>query len=238
VEKVLYVVTPRDGASDVELGQRLLGEVAPALVAGGAIGVQVNVVDAAVAPAVRHRIASSSAPAEGLVSVWLDSAVDHLRRWADVAIAPHVGMMAAYLVTESVPLPNTRHPAREGQRTAGFAQIAFLRRPDDQTQEAWLHRWLDEHTPTAIGTQDTFAYVQNVVARRLTADAPPWDGIVEECFPAAAMTDQHAFFDAVGDDERLRQNQLSMFQSCARFLDVTAIDVLPTSRHVVLAARA
>ena len=237
MEKVVYALTARPGSGAEDLGRRLLDAVAPALVAGGALGVQVNVVDDAVAPARRHRIASSAAPAEGLVSVWLDSAVDHLRRGVDDAIAPHVGTMAAYLVTESVPLPNTRHPAPDGQRTEGFAQIAFLRRPDDQAPEAWLHHWLDEHTPIAIETQDTFAYVQNVVARRLTPGAPPWDGIVEECFPAAAMTDQHAFFDAVGDDERLRQHQQAMFQSCARFLDVTAIDVLPTSRHIVLAAR-
>ena len=233
MEKVLYVVTPPDGATDAQLGRRLLDEAGPVLIDGGALGVQLNVVDEVVAPAAGHRIASSAAPAGALVSVWLDSATDHLRRWADDALAPHAGSLAAYLVTESVPLSNTRHHAAVGERTEGFAQVAFLRRPDDLPDADWRHHWLDEHTPIALVTQDTFGYVQNVVVRPLTEDAPPWDGIVEELFPAAAMTDPHAFFDAPGDDERLRANQQAMFESCARFLDVSRIDVLPTSQHVL-----
>lgn len=120
-----------------------------------------------------------------------------------------------------------------GERTEGFAQVAFLRRPDHLPEADWRRRWLDDHTPVALETQDTFGYVQNVVVRALTEDAPPWDGVVEELFPAAAMTDPHAFFDAPGDEERLRANQRAMFGSCARFLDVSTIDVLPTSQHVL-----
>jgi len=235
MEKVVYALTAPLGPAGAQVGQDLLEIAGPALVARGALGVQVNVVDHAVTPAHRHRIASSDQPADAVVSVWLNSATAHLRTWADDILSAHAGTLAAYLVTESVPLPNTRFPDRGGSRTEGFSQVAFLRRPAHLAQGEWLTRWLDDHTQVAVDTQDTFLYVQNVVIRPLTPGAPPWDGIVEECFPAEAMTDQHAFFDAIGDDDRLRRNQTAMFESCARFLDVSTIDVLPTSRHVLLA---
>jgi hypothetical protein len=69
----------------------------------------------------------------------------------------------------------------------------------------------------------------------LTPDAPPWAGIVEELFPASAMTDAAVFYDAVGDDDRLRRHQAAMIASTQRFLDFTAIDVIPTSQHLIRA---
>ncbi|MEZ5139154.1 MAG: EthD domain-containing protein [Acidimicrobiales bacterium] len=82
-----------------------------------------------------------------------------------------------------------------------------------------------------MDTQDTASYVQNVVARALTPGAEPWDAIVEECFPDAAMTDPAAFYDAVGDPERQAANARTMFESVQRFIDLSAIDVIPTSRY-------
>jgi hypothetical protein len=234
MEKVLYVIasgaTP-DGAAD--LRERLLGPVTGALLEAGAHGVQDNVADDAVAPAAGLRIVTSSQPADAVVSVWVDSAVDHLRRPFDDAVAGAARAWCAYLVTESVPLPNTRNPAEPGRRTDGFAQVAFLQRPATLAPHEWLDRWLNGHTPVAIETQDTFGYGQNVVTRALTDGAPPWAAVVEELFPAEAMTDPHAFFDAIGDDERLRRHQTAMFESTQRFLDFGAIDVIPTSQHVM-----
>jgi hypothetical protein len=232
MEKVLYVLSR--GSEDVEaLSARLRGPVAERLLERGAVGVQLNVADEAVAPAARLRIVTSSHPADAVVSVWIDSAVDHLRRPFDDVVAGAATQWAAYLVTESVPLRNTRFPPEPGQRTEGLAQVAFLQRPASLSQAEWLDVWLNGHTQVAVDTQDTFGYVQNVVTRVLTPGAPPWAGIVEELFPAAAMTDRHVFYDAVGDDERLRRHQASMIASTQRFLDFTAIDVIPTSQHVI-----
>ena len=97
--------------------------------------------------------------------------------------------------------------------------------------------WHGHHTRVAIDTQDNFLYVQNVVVRALTHAAPGYDAIVEECFPAAAMTDPHAFFDAVGDDEKFQRNVAEMMDSCGRFIDFDKIDVVPTSQYVVKAVR-
>lgn len=234
MEKVLYALCR--GAEEPEaFADRLLGPVADALLERGAHGVQVNVADEAVAPAARLRIVTSSHPADAVVSAWVDSAVDALRLPFDAVIAEAAERWAGYLVTESVPLPNTHLVAAPGQRTEGLAQMAFLQRPAALAYEQWLDLWLNGHTPVAIETQDTFGYVQNVVTRVLTPAASPWAAIVEELFPAAAMTDPHVFYDAVGDAARLRRHQAAMIESTQRFLDFTAIDVIPTSQHVIRA---
>jgi hypothetical protein len=41
------------------------------------------------------------------------------------------------------------------------------------------------------------------------------------------------FYDAVGDERRLRRHQTAMIESTQRFLDFTAIDVIPTSQHII-----
>jgi len=156
-----------------------------------------------------------------------------LRQPFDDAVRSVVPHMSAYLVTESQPIRNTRFPAKAGERTSGFAQLAFLRCPPRLTREAWLDVWHNHHTPVAIDTQDNFLYVQNVVQRVLTHGAPIYDAIVEECFPASAMTDPYAFFGAIGDEEKFQRNVKAMMESCARFIDFDKIDVVPTSQYIV-----
>ncbi len=229
----MYCVTSKPGVNSSALRDLLRGRVAERLTELGAHGVQVNVADDAVAPADGLRIVSSPTPAEAVVSIWIDSAVDQFRLPFDQAIAGDVATSAAYLVTESVPVPNTRHRTEPGERVDGFAQLAFLKRPAEQPAEEWLDIWLNSHTRIAIDTQDTFLYVQNVVTRVLTDGATPWDAIVEEAFPVTAMTDPHVFFDAVGDDERLAKHQQEMLESVQRFVDLAAIEVITTSRYVM-----
>ena len=74
-------------------------------------------------------------------------------------LEPEAERVAAYLVTESVPLvPPTLPP---GQRFSGLANVALLRRPADLDQATWRTRWHRDHTPVAIAAQSTFGYIQN-----------------------------------------------------------------------------
>jgi hypothetical protein len=231
VEKVIYRIE-HEGGAPAGLGERLRGEVSARLLDLGAHGVQVNVVDDDVAPAAGLRMISSAVAPDAYVSVWLDSATDHLRTRVDEAISLVGGVAHAYLVTESVPL-RSGGPEEPGGRTPGMAQVVCFRRAPGLSDEDFLATWLGSHTQIAIDTQDTTSYVQNVVQRVLTPGSAPWDAIVEECFPAAAMTDPGAFFDAVGDPERLAEHGRIMFESVQRFIDLSAIDVVPTSRYDV-----
>lgn len=233
MEKIIYVLTGADG-------DRLLASV-DALEAVGAMRIQVDLVDDAVAPAARWRIVHRTPAPDAFVSLWSATAHRAARSPLDAivrdAAGPDAGL-GAYLVTESCPLISSGAATPRGRRTPGFAQIALLRRPAGQPTEAFLTAWLDEHTDVALETQSTFAYTQNVVVRSLGtagdgADgADPVDGIVEECFPEGAMGDPHVFFDAVGDDERLADHTARMVASTSKFLDFDRIDVIPTSRYV------
>lgn len=232
MEKVVYVLW-RDPATPVEAWSRTLRErVVPALADAGGQGLQVNVSDEAVAASIM-RLVELEPQMEATVSLWVDSARDAARQVHDrvLADAPGVRELAAYLVTESEPLRNTQHAVPAGERTPGFANLAFLRRPAGMPASAWLDAWHNGHTEVAIATQSTFGYVQNVVARPLTPDAPTIDGIVEELFPTEALTSLHAFF-AAADDEQLADNMQRMAASVARFGADRAIDVVPTSRYV------
>lgn len=235
----MYALWRPDGNEDPAFAQRLLDETGPALVAAGAHGVRLNVIDDDVAAGsgmvpTGLRRSTMVPPIAAVASVWVDSAVRHLRRPFDEVFAGRVDHLAGYLVTESEPLSDHGPQPDPGMRTKGFTQVAFLRRPARLTRTAWLERWQDHHTDVAIGTQSTFAYRQNLVVDSLHDDAPPVDAIVEESFPIAALTDWYAFYDAVGDDDRFRTNVGAMIASTTTFLDYeTDLDVLPTSEYVI-----
>jgi hypothetical protein len=231
MEKVVYVVWRPEGESVDGFSERLRSEVAPALLGLGVRGLQVNVADAAVASAM-VRIVELDPQMEAVVSVWVDTVMDAVRRPIEATLAGSAAKVAGYLVTDSVPLRNTTRVADAGSRTDGFANLAFLRRPERLTRDAWLDAWQNGHSQLAIDTQSTFGYTQNVVVRPLTSDAPAFDGIVEELFPPEALTDLHAFFDAVGDDEKLQRNMTAMGESTDRFGATESIDVVPTSQYL------
>jgi hypothetical protein len=107
-----------------------------------------------------------------------------------------------------------------------------LRRPVELTVDEWRHNWLVDHTPVAIATQGTFGYVQNVVVRPVTVDAPQIDAMVEELFPSAAMTDMHAFYGSGGDDAELNDRFTRLMTSVARFGADRDLDLVPSSRYV------
>ncbi len=237
----MYVVWRPAGCAVAAFRAQLLDEVGPALTTAGARGVQVNVVDEAVAagvgevPAGLRRVATRP-QMESVVSVWVDSSVGSQRASVERALVASDLDHAGYLVSESEPLRNTEHPPTPGERTVGFAQLALLRRPPAMTHDAWLERWHDHQTQVAIDTQSTFEYRQNQVVERLHVDAPPVDAIVEEGFPIEALTDRYAFY-AARDDEQLQANISAMGASTRTFVDHAAgLDVLPTSQYVLTRA--
>ena len=233
VEKIVYLLWRDPAVPATDWSHDLRHGATAAVLAAGAHGLQVNVADDAVATATL-RFTEIDPQMEAVVGVWVDSARTAARAPVDAALAAALGTarVEAYLVTESEPLRNAAHPVPPGERTPGFANLAFLRRPPEMTSAAWIAAWHDDHTPVAIETQSTFGYVQNVVARGLTPDAPAIDGIVEELFPPEALTDMHAFF-AADDDAELARRMGLMAESTARFGADRALDLVPTSRYVM-----
>lgn len=231
MEKIIYLLW-RDPQQDAaSFTDALRSQLAPALQQAGARHLCLNLDDADVQPAAQLRQQAFEVQPAALAQVWVDSAIAFLRQDVDAAVARHASRYVAYLVTESAAIVNREHPPAPGTRTYGFAQIAFLRRPPRLAYAEWLDIWHNSHTRVGIETQSNFEYRQNVVIRALSADAPAIDALVEECFPPAAMQDPYVFFDAVGDEAKFQRNLDAMMKSVHRFIDMDAIDVVPTSQY-------
>lgn len=230
MEKVMYPLWKMAQQDADSFARMLLQELAPQLLELGARGLRLSIVDSEVATAQHLRQQNCQPLMDAMLSLWLDSAV--LREPFDAAIRARVADMSAYLVTESEPLRSNTEP---GQRTPGMTQVVFLQRPQRLSEKQWLEIWQGSHTQVAIDTQSTFGYRQNVVVRALSDNAMPFDAIVEENFPAAAMTSMHAFY-GVDTDAQLQANVKAMIDSCTRFIDFDKLDVIPTSEYLLKAA--
>ena len=226
MEKV--ILTLRGAEADDTWCARLRARVAADLLEIGLPGLAINVRDAEVRDSLMT-LTTMDPPVTALVSVWTQQSYGDQVQAATTLLDKECDEVAAYLVTESVPIPPPQ--TVPGQRTAGLANVALLRRPDDLDETTWLARWHVDHTPVAIATQATFGYVQNAVVRALTPGAPPISAIVEELFPAEAMSDLHAFFGAADDDD-LRDRMERMVASTAAFGANENVDTVPTSRYV------
>ena len=224
MEKVIIAVRSEAG----DLSPQLLGPVAEALLDLDLPGVTVNVRDAAVRDSLMT-LTTLAPPVQAFVSLWVEQHYAPQVSAAIQALRPVAESVAAYLVTESAPMPPP--PSPPGQRAAGLVNVALLRRPAELDEATWLTRWQRDHTPVAIETQSTFGYVRNEIFRPITEGAPmQWTAIVEESFPIEALTDPHAFYDAKNEAE-YQVNFKRMMDSCGRFLDHGPIEVTFVSEY-------
>ncbi len=194
------------------------------LAAAGVRRLQLNLDDDEVAPAMR--IATGADHIRAIVSIWADADETVTRELHAVTSS-----LAGWEVDERLPIPPPETP--HGERMAALANVAVLKRPHDLGRDEWLHRWLVDHTPIAIATQASFGYVQNIVTREVTDDAPRQvDALVEELFPSAGMLDMHAFYGSGGDDAELNDRLTRLMTSVARIGFDHDIDLVPSSRYV------
>ena len=230
MEKLVMPLWRPEGTTGDDFRDKLL-----ALAAGqlcelpGIRALRLAVVDSDVSPAEKKRMASFGELPDGVLSAWVDS-VTHAEPVQRV-LERAVSKSAIYLVTESEQLVNSESADAHG-RLPGFCQVVFLQRPERLSEQAWLDIWQGSHIGIAIATQSTFAYRQNVIVRALTVGSAPYSAMIEENFPAQAMTSDLAFYDAA-DDETLQANLTAMMESCARFIDFERIDVIPMSEYLL-----
>lgn len=222
------MVTLRGSAADETWCTRVRGHVGDELLALGLPGVAVNVRDDAVRDSLMT-LTTLDPPVVAVITLWTQQYYGDSLRTALSLLEGECDLVAAYLVTESVPLPP---PDVVGDRTDGLANVALLRRPAHLDPETWLTRWHVDHTPVAIATQSTFGYTQNTVVRAITAGAPAVDAIVEENFPIEATSDLHAFFGA-SDDADLSDRMNRMVASTSAFGANEQVDTVPTSRYLL-----
>lgn len=231
MEKVICALWKAESEDREAFNARILTDLPGALAEAGASQIRINVEEDVTDTGAALRQSRGEPQHNATVQYWMPSANAIFRAKVDDVLVAAAERFAAWLVLESTILPNKDHPPAKGARNWGWAQMAFLTRPERLSFDEWLTIWQDDHTRVAIETQSNFEYVQNVVIRALTPDAPPYAAIVEECFPESALTDPFAFFNAVGDQNKFTANLSTMMESCNRFIDHGMIDVLPTSQY-------
>jgi hypothetical protein len=212
------------------VNERLLRGLPGALSAACATQIRLNLQDDKVEPGAALLQVNTRPQMEAVVQFWVPTTYAPSLETVHAALEKFSTRYAAWLVVESTVIANTNDTSNFGERTAGFSQLAFLGLPPRLTHDEWRTIWQGYHTRVAIETQSNFEYIQNLVVRALTKNAPPFAGIVEECFPIEALTDPFVFFDAVGDQAKFDANLATMMDSCGRFIDFDRIDVLITSQ--------
>lgn len=229
MEKVVAALWCSQGQDRAAFAAALLQHLPPALRAAGGSRLRLNLRDAAIDPAAG--LVQRWHEPDAVAQFWLPAANPQFFAGAEAALADVSARHAAWLVSEATIIANAAHPPAPGERTWGWSQTTFLAFRPDLPPEVADDHWRTHHTTVAIETQANFEYIQNRMVRALTADAPAYDAFVEECFPAEAMADPAAFFDAVGDEAKYSANLATMMDSCAAFIDFTRIDVIPTSQY-------
>ncbi len=231
MEKVICLLWAEEDMDREQFSADLLARLPVALKAAGARQLRINLEDAVSARGAALRQSRGERQHDAMVQFWLPSANAMFRTGIDAALGAQAARWCGWVVAESTIIANSAHPAVAAERTPGWSQTAFLTVPQRLSHAEWLSLWQDRHTRVAIETQANFEYVQNLVVRAITPDAPPYAAIVEECFPESALTDPFAFFDAVGDPAKFKVNLDRMMESCDAFIDRGTIDVIPTGQY-------
>jgi hypothetical protein len=242
VEKVIFLLwgerTPEQGD---ELRDRLVGEVAPGLLADGVRWLSVNVHDteAAAAPSPAPAPAGEE-PHVAEVSVWLDC---YEQAPAVAARLDPLGLRAeGYLVVESLyeDYGTTPHAGPrtwpDGERSPGVLTVALIHRPAGLEEREWITRWHGTQSPVSGRLQPRTRYVRNQVVRSLSPDAPQLGGIVEEGWPSAAhVADPMLFFNA-GSAEELSDHVGQMMDSVSACLDLDRLRSATMSEYLLRTA--
>jgi len=231
MEKLVYVLWKRPEHSAEALRDELVGPRALQLAELGARQMALSVADEDVAYAQGSVISQMEQPITAMLTFWLDTHLD--RGPLEAVLRDVVARVAGYLVSESVPIVNSKQCSEPGQRTPGTNSIGFLEKPERLSYDEWLELWQGRHTRVAIETQSTFLYIQNAVIRALTEDAPPWVAIVEEGFPADAFRDQKVFYASGDSDTKLNENRGRMIESCQRFIEFDRLESHVFSQYVL-----
>jgi len=237
MDKLIYILWGSQEQDKKQRQQVLLQQVAPRLLASGAIKLTLYIVDQdsnVKSPAPFH-------PGERMcaeVALWLDSAEQ--RAPHEEAFRSAGFRFAGYLVDETVytEYGGNRHSGPrnwpDGTRSPGIIAITLMERPKRLSHEEWIRRWHGRQSPVSEAMQPRARYIRNVVTSAVTPDAPPYEGIVEEAWPSARhITNPFLFYGAGKNPLKLVWNMIVMLRSVTNFLDLNRVRTTMTSEYIL-----
>ena len=230
MEKIVIQIWKNHEIDDNDFKNFLVNEI-PSNLRSDLTSYQVNLPDKDVSKAA-GLVQSSYPPSPNAIVFLKVKSLFHVEQKLKV-FELHAEKLFSFIVSESK-IIEVDESKNLNKRTEGFSQIVFLEKPDNVDRFDWFDHWTHHHTKIAIETQSNFIYVQNSVVRKLQKQAPNFIAIVEECFPSQAMSDQEEFYAARGDATLMKKNLEIMMDSCSKFIDFSKIEVIPTSRYLVI----
>lgn len=237
MNKLIYLLWPRQPMERATRRTTLLGRCTPALLDSGARYLTMNIDDDFARVPSPTPTTKRTNPFVAEVSVWIDrmettSRVESILQDAGFDIA-------GYRVTEHLYTDyggNQHSSARDwpdGERSPGITSVTPLERPKRIARDQWMRHWFRRQGPMSEAMQPRSRYVRNIVLGTLTRDAFPYEGIVEESWPSADhITDSMKFYGARNRIE-LAKNIAIMAQSVAAFLPIWKITSVTTSEYFI-----
>jgi hypothetical protein len=234
----MYLVWLPEGTPRTEVRVRMLGIVAPQLLAADVVALsmdlddeEADVVSPVPAPVGEHT-------PQAIVSVWVDS-YDHRAPLEEILGSVALGL-AGYQVVESLyrDYGGNRWSAPrywpDGERSPGILTVALVEQRPDLSFEEWITAWHAGVSPVSEKVQPRCRYVRNAVFRAITPNAPPYRGIVEEAWPSAEhVTDPMLFYCAEGDLEKMNANVTALFEQVAAVFDLNTMRSLTMSEWIL-----
>jgi hypothetical protein len=226
VPKLLYLVRRPRGAKLQDFSRRILGELAPRLLAERPEALKLSLSEPGV-PRPLHLPVKTEGVA--LVSLWVAGAAPE---WT--ALVRSLGWpTAGYRVTESAPRRYDRHWP-DGVRSPGATMLTLFRQRPGLSRAEFIRRWHEGHSPMALRIHPLESYVRNVVEERVTEQAAPFDGIVEEHFASARdLNDPRRFY---GGAWRIVPNLAHILVQTNTFLHLPTIENHILHEHWLLSS--
>ena len=237
MEKLVYLLWDRETRELDQTRKLLLEECAARLLDLGAVKLSMNLRSHPEVPA-SLPTPKGETPLSAQVSLWLNC-LDQRGPFEEMLRATGA-RLAGYLVTESLYTDYGDNQYAEprswpdGERSPGLLMVTLMEKPDRLTDEEWINHWQGVQSPVSARMQPRTRYVRNAVVRPLTAEAPPYQGIVEEGWPSAEdITDPMRFYGGGGSEDKLRENMKAMMDSVMAFLDLDRIRTTIMSEYLL-----
>ncbi len=106
--------------------------------------------------------------------------------------------------------------------TPGVCLLTLFRRKPGISQEVFLDRWHNSHTPLSLRIHPLWHYNRNVVLKDQAGDSEAWEGIVEEHFCTRA--DLLLPFRFFGNPFTMIPNMIRVYKDIHAFLDYKTIE--------------
>lgn len=135
------------------------------------------------------------------------------------------GLDGIYSVEQALPVSYTRSwPAKS--RTPGACLLTLFRKKNDLSNEDFLNKWHNGHTPLSLEIHPLWHYSRNVV---LQSTGTHYDGIVEEhCRTKNEMLNPFRFF---GGPVKMLPNMIRVYMDVRGFLDYRSIEPYLVSEY-------